>query len=134
MCTIILTLSLIPAFIIYIFHCCNVSNREKLSLPAVNLNLMIHIAKLWDSGGHRKYIASVTVFTSQCLVSASNSGRSPSSGFPNCPQPQLPASHNSSSQGLNSSYYLINSPTCSMTLHQLQFLICPAYNILAWTV
>jgi hypothetical protein len=33
------------------------------------------------------------VFTSCCLVAASNGGRSPSSGFPNCPRPQLPASH-----------------------------------------
>jgi hypothetical protein len=34
-----------------------------------------------------------SVFTSRCLVAASNSGLSPSSGFPNSPQPQLPASH-----------------------------------------
>jgi hypothetical protein len=33
-----------------------------------------------------------SVFISHCLVAASNSGRSPSSGFPNCPHPQLPAS------------------------------------------
>jgi hypothetical protein len=30
--------------------------------------------------------------TSRCLVAASNGGRSPSSSFPNCPRPQLPAS------------------------------------------
>jgi hypothetical protein len=35
---------------------------------------------------------SVTVSTSRCLVAASNDGRSPSSGFPKCPPPQLPAS------------------------------------------
>jgi hypothetical protein len=34
-----------------------------------------------------------SVFTSRCLVAASTGGRFPSSGFPNCPLPQLPASH-----------------------------------------
>jgi hypothetical protein len=33
------------------------------------------------------------VFTSRCLVADSNNGRSPSSGFPNCPRPQLPSPH-----------------------------------------
>jgi hypothetical protein len=40
-------------------------------------------------------------------VAASNSGRSPSSVFPNCPQPQLPASNSNTSQRLNSSSPLI---------------------------
>jgi hypothetical protein len=34
-----------------------------------------------------------SVFTSRYLVTASNGGRSPSSGFPNCPRPRPPASH-----------------------------------------
>jgi hypothetical protein len=35
-----------------------------------------------------------SVFSNRCLVAASNDGRRPaSSGFPNCPRPQLPASH-----------------------------------------
>jgi hypothetical protein len=34
-----------------------------------------------------------SVFSSRCLVAASNGGRSPSSGLPNCPWSQLPASH-----------------------------------------
>jgi hypothetical protein len=33
------------------------------------------------------------VFISRCSVAASKCGRSPSSGFSNCPLPQLPASH-----------------------------------------
>jgi hypothetical protein len=33
-----------------------------------------------------------SVFTSRSLAAASNCGRSPSSGFPNCPLPQLPVS------------------------------------------
>jgi hypothetical protein len=33
-----------------------------------------------------------------CLVAASNGRRSPSSGFPNCPQPQLPDSNSNSLQ------------------------------------
>jgi hypothetical protein len=43
-----------------------------------------------------------------CLIAAFNGGRSPCSGFPDCPQPQLPASHSSSSR-LNPSGYLNNS-------------------------
>jgi hypothetical protein len=34
-----------------------------------------------------------SVFTSRCPVAGSNSGRSPSSGFPTYRRPQLPASH-----------------------------------------
>jgi hypothetical protein len=66
------------------------------------------------------------VFTSRCLVAASNSGHSPSSGFPNYPRPQLPASHSNSSQRLNP-----NSLTQSLT-NQLSWpspTSCSAYNI-----
>jgi hypothetical protein len=35
----------------------------------------------------------MSIFMSCCLVLASNGRHSPSSGFPNCPQPQLLASH-----------------------------------------
>jgi hypothetical protein len=59
--------------------------------------------------GHTRSSQSIRVFTSHCLVAASNSGRSPSSGFPNCSRSQLPASHSNSSQRLNPSDYL----TCS---------------------
>jgi hypothetical protein len=45
------------------------------------------------------------VFNSRCLVAASNGGRSPSSGFPNYPRPQLQAS-NSNSEQLNFSSFL----------------------------
>jgi hypothetical protein len=48
------------------------------------------------------------IFTSRCLVAAFNGGRSPSSEFPNCPWPQLLASHSNSSQRLNPSCYLTN--------------------------
>jgi hypothetical protein len=51
------------------------------------------------------------VFTCCCLVVASNGGYSPSSGFPNYPRPQLPASHSYSSQQLNPSSSLSNSIT-----------------------
>jgi hypothetical protein len=43
------------------------------------------------------------VFTSRCLVAASNGGRSPSSEFLNWPRPQLPTSTSNSSQRLNPS-------------------------------
>jgi hypothetical protein len=83
---------------------------------------------------------SVTVFTSRCSVVASNGGLSASSGFPNCPRPQLPASHSNSSEQLNSSGYLINSlthqpttdtvlarPTCNISAPQkTPFLCCSA--------
>jgi hypothetical protein len=44
---------------------------------------------LWDTTGFH----GVTVFTSRCLLAASKHGRSLSSRFPNCPRPQLSASH-----------------------------------------
>jgi hypothetical protein len=50
------------------------------------------------------------------LIAASNSGHSFSSGLPNCPWPQLPASHSNSSQRLNLSSSLTNS-----LIHQLLF-------------
>jgi hypothetical protein len=59
--------------------------------------------------GHSSSSQSVTIFPSRCLVAASNSGRYASSRFPNCPRPQLPASHSNSSQRLNTSSYVINS-------------------------
>jgi hypothetical protein len=49
------------------------------------------------------------VFTSRCLVAVSNGGRSPSSGFPNCPRFQLPNSHSNSSQRLRLSSPLTRS-------------------------
>jgi hypothetical protein len=53
------------------------------------------------------------VFTNCCLVAASNGVRSSSSGFPNYPRPQPPASHSKSSWlNLNSS--LSHSPTNSV--------------------
>jgi hypothetical protein len=58
------------------------------------------------------------VFISRCSVAAFNGRRSPSSGFPNYPRPQLPASHSNSSQRLNLSSSLIEqlypSPTNSL--------------------
>jgi hypothetical protein len=45
-----------------------VSSREKLSLPAINVNLMIHLAKLWAIGGHRKCIAAEPLFPAILLT------------------------------------------------------------------
>lgn len=50
---------------------------------------------------------------SACLVSASNGGRSTSSGFPNSPLPQLTASHSKSSKHL---YMQISSPLIASSL------------------
>jgi hypothetical protein len=62
----------------------------------------------------------------RCLVATSNVWRSPSPGFPNYPRPQLPASHSNSSERLNRSSYLTNSPT-----HPPERLTGPVYNISA---
>jgi hypothetical protein len=51
------------------------------------------------------------VFTSRCLVAVSNDGRSPYSGFPKYPRPQLPVAHCNSSQRLNFSSSLTDSLT-----------------------
>jgi hypothetical protein len=56
--------------------------------------------------GHTRSSQSARVFTNRYYVAATNGGRSPCSGFPNCPRPQLPASHSNSSQQLNPSGYL----------------------------
>jgi hypothetical protein len=51
----------------------------------------------------------------RCLVAASNGRHSPSSGFPNCPRPQLPASNSNCSHRLNCNssltHLLTHSPT-----------------------
>jgi hypothetical protein len=61
------------------------------------------------------------VFISRCLVSASNGLRSPSSGLPNRPRPQLPVSHSNSSQRMNLSSPLTHSHTHQPTaLHLTQ--------------
>jgi hypothetical protein len=61
--------------------------------------------------GHIRSSQSVTDFYCRCLVAASNGGRSLSSGHPNCPRPQLQASHSNISQQLDPSGYLANSLT-----------------------
>jgi hypothetical protein len=63
------------------------------------------------------------VFNSRCSVAASKGRRFLSSGFPNCPRPQLPAPHSNSSQRLNSSRYTTNSLT-----HQLNHWFSPLTN------
>jgi hypothetical protein len=57
------------------------------------------------------------VFLSRCFVAASKGGCSHSSGFMNCPRPQLPASNSNSSQGLDVSSSLIHQPTLCAALH-----------------
>jgi hypothetical protein len=56
-----------------------------------------------------------SVCYSCCLVATFNGRHSPSSGFTNCPQPQLPACHCNSSQQLNPVSYLTHSFTDSPT-------------------
>jgi hypothetical protein len=63
------------------------------------------------------------LYNSRSFVAASNGGSSPSSEFPKCPRPQLPAPHSNSSQRLNRSSPLTHSPTNNS----------PVYNISART-
>jgi hypothetical protein len=63
---------------------------------------------------HTKYCPQ-SRFYRRFLVAASNGRRYPSSGFPNYPQTQLPVSHSNSSQRLNPSVYLTNSPPTNST-------------------
>jgi hypothetical protein len=49
----------------------------------------LHTPNITANAAHIKS----SVFTSRCFVAASNGGRTPSSGFPNSPRPQLLASH-----------------------------------------
>jgi hypothetical protein len=51
----------------------------------------------------------------RCLVAASNGGRLPTSRLPNCPRPQLPASHSNSPQRLNPSSPLTSPLTLQPT-------------------
>jgi hypothetical protein len=70
----------------------------------------LHTPKMTTATAH---IKSSQFFTSRCLVAAFNGGRSRSSGFPNCPRPQLPASHfsqlhlskHSANRGQSQSYF-----------------------------
>jgi hypothetical protein len=68
-----------------------------------------------------------------CFVVASNSGCSPSAGFPTIPVPQLPGSNSNSSQGPNRSSPLTNSLTPQSTSWTPSLLTCPPCNILART-
>jgi hypothetical protein len=52
-------------------------------------HLHIHSRHHCNYGAHKVF----SVFTCRCLITTCNSGPSPSSGFPNSPLPQPPASH-----------------------------------------
>jgi hypothetical protein len=82
--------------------------------------LLQRVTTLYSPLLHRHTSVHSHVFTSRCLVAASNGGRSPSSGFPNCPQPQLPASHsNRTTEPQQSSNSLTHSLTKLLLLHCL---------------
>jgi hypothetical protein len=59
------------------------------------------------------------VFTSRCLVAASNSGRFPSSGFPNFLRPHPLAFNSNSSQQVSPTSYLTNTLTDSLNSTEL---------------
>jgi hypothetical protein len=71
---------------------------------------------------HTHTTAQSHIFTSRCSAEVSNGWHSPSSGFPNYPRSQLPASHGSSSRlSLSSSLtdWLTDSATPPTNLTQL---------------
>jgi hypothetical protein len=61
-------------------------------LQNVTTNNYDSLTEFTHSKGNYNTQIVFSVFISRCLVAASSCGRSPSSGFPNCPRPQLPAS------------------------------------------
>jgi hypothetical protein len=74
-------------------------------------SLIQHVTTLYSSLLHT-HIPVFTVTSSMLLLGSGFNGlRSPSSGFPNCPRAQLPASKSSSSQRLS----LNSSPTKLLT-------------------
>jgi hypothetical protein len=66
--------------------------------------------------GHTRSIYSVMVFNSRHLAAAFNGGHSPSSGFSNCPRPQLLVWQSSISQTQNPSHHLPLLLTHSLTM------------------
>jgi hypothetical protein len=103
----------------FIGHLQNITTNNYGSLTE------LHTLKITVTTAH---IKSYLVFSSRCLVAVSNGGRSPSSGFPNCPRPQLPASHFSQlqlstdsivTQSQNRSYFTTGGlPPISSSWHQ----------------
>jgi hypothetical protein len=75
-------------------------------------NLLIHYTVL--SYTHKHYCPQPRLHC-RCLIAASKGGPSPYSAFPNCPRPQLPASHSNNSQQLNPSRYLTDWLTNQLT-------------------
>jgi hypothetical protein len=67
------------------------------SVTTSNYNRFINSHTLQFTKEHAEDFSACCVFTSCCLVAASNCGRSSSSGFSNCHWPQLPAAHSNSS-------------------------------------
>jgi hypothetical protein len=62
---------------------------QKVTTNNHDSSIVLHTQKITVTTSHIKS----SVFTTRCLVAASNDGRSPSFVFPNCPQPQFSASH-----------------------------------------
>jgi hypothetical protein len=73
----------------------------------VTRNNWLHFAFLYSTNTS----VHTHVFTGRCLVVAFNYGRSPSSGFPNCPLQQLTVSHSNGSQRQSRSGSQIHQPT-----------------------
>jgi hypothetical protein len=93
---------------------------EHLQIVTTNTcNRCTNSHNLQFTRAHTEVFSAFCIFISRCLVAISNGGRSPFSGFPNYPRPQLPASNSDSSQRLCRSSPL----TLSLSLHWLILLI-----------
>jgi hypothetical protein len=111
-------------------------NRRVLDLWSDLLDSLIQlVTTLYNSLLHAHTNVHSHFFTSHCSVAASNGRRYPSSGFPNYPRRQLPASLSNSSQRLNLSSPLTNPDTLTQlnSTDWLTELTSPAYNISART-
>jgi hypothetical protein len=103
-----------------IFHC-RVTQRHvsAVRLDEVSISIRIYWTLWYRAWLHFTFnyytLCPQLRLDCRCLVAASNGGRFPSSGFPNGPRPQLPASYSKSSQQLNPRGFLTNKLTHSLT-------------------
>jgi hypothetical protein len=90
----------------------NVVTCLSVTLDGFSIDDRIYCSLWYIAWPHLKFTITYTlyvhsyIFTSRCSVAVSNGGYSPSSRFPNCSRPQLPASHTNSPQRLNLSSWL----------------------------
>jgi hypothetical protein len=106
-------------------------------LQNVTINNYDSLTEIYTPKGHRNYSTHqvFSVFTSRCLVAASNGGRSRFSGFPNCSPPtthfpQLELSTDSTTGLLVISILRRHGPQRKSLFHYCVFSRCRGNNLL----